>query len=77
MGLVSAAIIRLPVKILFLLLLPLVLDGMIQKITSYESTNIRRLITGLLYGYALSSLIVISFAAVFRFGYGIGLKLYS
>lgn len=76
-GLVSAAIIRLPVKILFLLLLPLVLDGTIQKVTSYESTNIRRLITGLLYGYALSSLIVISFTAVFRFGYGIGLKLYS
>jgi uncharacterized membrane protein len=74
-GLVSAAIIRLPVKILFLLLLPLVLDGMIQKITSYESTNIRRLITGLLYGYALSSLIVISFTAVFSFGYEIGLKL--
>ena len=72
---VSAAIIRLPVKILFLFLLPLVLDGMIQKITSYESTNIRRLITGLLYGYALSSLIVISFTAVFSFGYEIGLKL--
>lgn len=75
MGLVSAAIIRLPVKILFLLLLPLVLDGTIQKVTSYESTNIRRLITGLMYGYALSSLIVISFTAVFSFGYEIGLKL--
>ena len=72
---VSAAIIRLPVKILFLLLLPLVLDGTIQKVTSYESTNIRRLITGLMYGYALSSLIVISFTAVFSFGYEIGLKL--
>jgi uncharacterized membrane protein len=76
-GLVLAAIIRLPVKILFLLLLPLVLDGTIQKVTSYESTNIRRLITGLMYGYALSSLIVISFTAVFSFGYEIGLKLYS
>ena len=75
MGLVSAAIIRLPVKILFLLLLPLVLDGTIQKVTSYESTNIRRLITGLMYGYALSSLIIISFTAVFSFGYEIGLKL--
>ena len=53
----------------------LVLDGTIQKVTSYESTNIRRLITGLMYGYALSSLIVISFTAVFSFGYEIGLKL--
>ena len=35
--------------------LPLMADGMIQKYTSYESTNIRRLVTGILYGFGVMS----------------------
>ena len=35
--------------------LPLMADGMIQKYTSYESTNIRRLATGILYGFCMMS----------------------
>ena len=39
-------------------MVPLVLDGTIQKLTSYESGNIRRLITGILFGIALICLFV-------------------
>lgn len=35
--------------------LPLMVDGMVQKLTSYESTNIRRLMTGILYGFGMMS----------------------
>lgn len=39
--------------IVFLLMVPLIFDGFLQQLTSYESGNIRRLITGFLFGTAL------------------------
>lgn len=44
--------------IVLLLMVPLILDGTIQKLTPYESGNIRRLITGILFGVALICLFV-------------------
>ena len=45
-----------PVSFGFLLgTLPLMIDGITQQITSYESTNRRRLWTGLLYGFGMMS----------------------
>lgn len=38
--------------IVILMMLPLVIDGFLQRLTSYESTNIRRLLTGILFGIA-------------------------
>lgn len=35
------------------LMLPLIIDGFAQRLTPYESGNIRRLITGILFGIAL------------------------
>ena len=35
--------------------LPLMADGIVQKYTSYESTNGRRLCTGILYGFGMMS----------------------
>lgn len=35
-----------------LLMMPMLLDGVIQLLTSYESRNIRRLWTGILFGIA-------------------------
>lgn len=35
--------------------IPLMIDGVMQKITSYESTNPRRLCTGILYGFGVMS----------------------
>lgn len=38
---------------IFLLSIPLILDGSIQFFTKYESNNIKRLITGILFGISL------------------------
>lgn len=64
-----------PVPVLFALLLPMVLDGVIQLKTSYESTNVRRLITGFLFGYCFVLLFALSHVAVFRYGVALGRQL--
>ena len=55
------------------LLFPLVADGMLQLCTRYESGNLRRLVTGVLFGYALANLLLLSSAAAFRRGFEAGL----
>lgn len=57
------------VPVAVLLLLPLVADGFLQLKTKYESTNLRRVVTGFLFGYALLALFLISSKAAFLFGY--------
>lgn len=64
-----------PTWLLALLLLPLVVDGAVQKLSSYESTNIRRLITGILFGYGLVGLFALSLQAVYGFGRELGIKI--
>ncbi len=39
--------------IVLTMMVPLIFDGFLQRLTSYESGNIRRLITGILFGIAL------------------------
>lgn len=54
MGILIVCIIGYPkFGIIVLMMIPLVVDGMLQKLTSYESQNGRRLITGILFGIAL------------------------
>ena len=36
-----------------LLMVPLIVDGFVQQLTSYESNNAKRLVTGFLFGMAL------------------------
>ena len=38
--------------IVLLMMAPLVFDGFLQRLTTYESGNIRRLLTGILFGIA-------------------------
>lgn len=64
-----------PLWALFVMLLPLIADGTIQRLTRYESTNLRRLITGLLFGYAFALLLVWSIAATWQLGVDFGRKL--
>lgn len=52
-------------------MIPMVLDGTIQLLTRYESTNLRRVVTGYLFGYALCTLFLLSSAAAFQFGVGL------
>lgn len=53
------------------LMLPMVIDGLIQLKTGYESTNIRRLITGMLFGYALVNVIMATTGMAFEAGIGL------
>lgn len=40
------------------MMLPLIVDGFVQRLTPYESTNIRRLITGILFGIAFVFMLI-------------------
>ena len=66
---------RPPLWALFVLLLPMVADGFLQLLTGYESTNPRRLVTGVLFGYAFAILLVWSAVAAWRLGVSIGLSI--
>lgn len=57
-----------PVWLGLLLMVPMVIDGFVQLKTSYESTNLRRFVTGSLFGYAFWALLMLSFVATFNFG---------
>lgn len=61
--------------VLALLLVPLIADGIIQLCTAYVSTNPRRFVTGVLFGYALTVLFLCSVAAAFRYGMTLGIQL--
>lgn len=39
-------------EVVLVMMAPLIFDGFLQRLTSYESGNIRRLITGILFGIA-------------------------
>ena len=52
-----------------LIMIPMVADGFIQLRTSYESTNTRRVLTGILFGYSLTSLLIISSLAAYLLGF--------
>ena len=54
LGIIASIFRRVPFTCLFAAL-PLMIDGTVQKFTSYESTNRRRLITGILYGFGMMS----------------------
>lgn len=47
-----------PVALCVALVVPMIVDGFTQLLTSYESNNWKRLITGLLFGYAMLTLCV-------------------
>lgn len=58
------------INILFLV--PMIIDGFLQLLTKYESNNIKRLITGILFGFALSNLFLESVRFVWILGYNYG-----
>lgn len=57
-----------------ILMIPMVADGFLQLLTKYESNNIKRFITGILFGYALATLFIMSSVFAYDFGISIGLK---
>ena len=60
------------VWVLLVLMVPMIADGLIQMRTAYESTNPRRFVTGVLFGYGLITLLIVSFIATWRLGYRFG-----
>ena len=59
----------------FVILIPMIADGLLQSLTKYESNNIKRFITGALFGYGIISLFIISTNAAFHYGIEIGRSL--
>lgn len=55
-----------------ILLIPLCVDGFTQSLTKYESNNLKRFVTGTLFGYGLCVLFLISSGVAFRYGCNIG-----
>ncbi len=53
-------------------MLPMIADGLIQGFTRYESTNWRRLVTGILFGFGVTIIILRVFITVFNYGLIIG-----
>ena len=47
-------------RLCLLLMLPMLADGFAQRLTPYQSGNLRRLVTGMLFGFALIGLLAVS-----------------
>ena len=71
-SLFSCFFFRLPAWLAAVFTLPLCVDGLVQLKTSYESTNVKRVVTGFLFGYGLFMLFALSVIYVFQFGHSIG-----
>ena len=71
-GLVSYYFWHINRHIAFLILLPMIADGFLQSITSYESNNLKRFVTGFMFGYGLAVLFLYSTVFTFMSGKKIG-----
>ena len=61
-----------PAGLAAVLLVPLIADGLLQMCTPYESGNLRRLVTGLFFGYGLTVLLLTSLGWAYQWGFGCG-----
>lgn len=68
LSLFSCFFFRLSIWVSVLLLLPMIIDGVIQAITPYVSNNTKRFITGILFGYGFIMLFVVTSIMAFQFG---------
>ena len=60
---------------LLLLMAPMIVDGTIQRLAKRESNNPRRFITGILWGYAAMTLLLLSLVLTYRLGRSLGGRL--
>ena len=66
---------RPPVWLTLVFMVPMVTDGLIQLKTAYESTNPRRFVTGVLFGWALTAFALVTLGMAYRYGYHMGQQL--
>lgn len=64
-----------PLWLTLVIMVPMVADGFLQLKTRYESTNFRRLVTGLPFGYSLVALLVLFTRGLYNFGFWLGLQM--
>lgn len=55
-----------PLPLCCVMLVPLAVDGIVQYKTAYVSTNLRRVITGLLFGYSFLSIVLTMIVSVVK-----------
>lgn len=67
-ALISSFFFRLGIILSIIILLPMIIDGVVQMLTSYESNNIKRFVTGVFFGYGFLMLFVITTIMAFEFG---------
>ncbi len=72
LALITCPFCRPPLWVALLLMLPMIADGLIQYFTAYESNNLRRVLTGILFGYALVMFLVITLIMAFQYGMRLG-----
>ncbi len=67
-AIISCFFYRVPLYVAIILWVPLIIDGTVQMYTKYESTNTKRMITGLLFGYGITMFFVITWIMAFEYG---------
>lgn len=63
---------RPPYWAMAVIMLPMIADGLIQGFTRYESTNLRRLVTGILFGFGITMIALMFCIFVFKMGVLVG-----
>ena len=76
LGAIAAVIavwfIRPPYWLMAAFMIPMAADGLIQAFTEYESTNWRRLMTGILFGFGAAMILIMFGIAAVKWGIVIG-----
>lgn len=71
-ALIAVWFLRPPYWLMAVMMVPMAADGLIQGLTEYESTNWRRLITGILFGFGITMIILMFLITVFKLGVLVG-----
>lgn len=71
-ALIAVWFLRPPYLLMGILMVPMIADGLIQGLTEYESTNWRRLITGILFGFGITMIVIMFLISVFKMGVLVG-----
>ena len=71
-ALIAVWFLRPPYWLMAVMMVPMAADGLIQGLTEYESTNWRRLITGILFGFGITMIVIMFLISVFKMGVLVG-----
>ena len=72
LGIIAVWFLRPPYWLMGIFMVPMIADGLIQAFSSYESTNPRRLITGILFGFGIAMILLMLGISALKVGISIG-----